>query len=124
MPKSPKIGRNDRPRHNSLAQDYSPYQSLKQKAPKKRKHTDDENGQTDTVIDSRSSRKILNLGQGLASEDKAESQARYVSARNDAFATDPRLGFDVEDESEDDDDAEAWEDEEDEEMETEVLLHA
>jgi essential nuclear protein 1 len=120
MPKSPKFGRNDRPRPVSLAQEYSPYQQLKQKAPKKRKQRDDDD-LAENVVDSKASRKIISLGQDLADEDQAERQARYVSGANQAFLSDPRLGLDAEygDEADDDEYGE-WEDEDNEQLEAEV----
>jgi essential nuclear protein 1 len=125
MPKSPKVGREERPKHNALAQDYSPYQPLKQKAPKKRKHRDEENGQSENVVGAKASRRILSLGQDLQEEDNTERQARYVSGTNEGLLSDPRLGLDAafyddDDEDENEEDPEAWEDDEDEQMEAEV----
>ncbi|KIW03617.1 uncharacterized protein PV09_05369 [Verruconis gallopava] len=107
MPKVPRPAQPDA-RHNPLAEDYSPVQKFKQKAPKKRNRRD-ENGESE-VIGTKASRKILRIGQELADEDEEERKSRYVTSSNPAFSFDSRFEGDVQ--SEDEDDQAQWEDEE------------
>lgn len=72
-------------RHNPLSEEYSPTTPLKQKAGKKRKSTSEANGQ-DGYVDSKSSRRILDLGQDLVDEDEAERQAKRPAVANPAFS--------------------------------------
>ncbi|KAI5368125.1 Putative bystin [Septoria linicola] len=120
MPKaarSTSSARQDR-RHNPLSEEYAPTAPLKQKNSKKRKSTHEDNAQ-DGFVDSKSSRRILDLGQDLADEDEAERQAKRPAVANPAFA------FRDDDEDEEDqaevgeyDEEEAWaSDEEVEEVE-------
>ena len=120
MPKVPGATKRQDVRHNPLSEDYLPSQPLKQKAPKKRKSRTAEN--EDGFVDSKASRRILNLGQELADEDDAEAEAARPKDANPAFAFESRFAQDVE--SEDDEDAmphddndEAWGSEDDEEVE-------
>ena len=107
-------------RHNPLSEEYSPTAPLKQKAGKKRKSTAQENG-GDGFVDSKSSRRILEIGQDLADEDEAERAAKRPAVANPAFA----FRADEDDEDEEGgaevgeyDDEEAWaSDEEVEEVE-------
>ncbi|RDW77192.1 hypothetical protein BP6252_05245 [Coleophoma cylindrospora] len=106
MPKAttPTAGRPTR-RHNPLEDEYNATTSLKQKSGK-RKSRDEDAGEK--FVDSKSSRKILRIGQELADEDEAENQ---VAKPNTAFDFESRF----EDEEEEEpfgDDAEAWGDEE------------
>ena len=128
MPKATRSNSNARAerRHNPLAEDYSPTVPLKQKAGRKRKSLTEENGQ-DGYVDSKASRRILDLGQDLAAEDEAEREAkRPATASNPAFSFENRFPTDVVSDEEDGvaelgeyDDEEAWgsEDEEVEEIE-------
>lgn len=81
--------------------------------PKKRKARRDEDEQVNDYVDSRSSRKILKIGQELEDEERQASEA---SKPNKAFALESRFPDDeVEDFSKyDDDEEEAWGDEEEE----------
>lgn len=113
----------DARRHNPLAEDYTPTHPLKQKAGKKRKSLrEDDEGEH--YVDSKSSRKILKIGQDLAEEDQQEQKALYAPAANPAFAFESRFGAE-EDADEQDasvhDDDEAWGDEEEEEIVEEVV---
>ncbi|RMX91258.1 hypothetical protein D0867_15035 [Hortaea werneckii] len=135
MPKAQRPGsasaRQER-RHNPLSEEYAPTQPLKQKSGKKRKSTSEEGdqGRHEAYVDSKASRRILNLGQDLAAEDEAEQQAgRPTATPNTAFAFPRDAVSDGEEDGEDggvhtgtyadDDGDEAWgsEDEEVEEVE-------
>ncbi|PPJ58711.1 hypothetical protein CBER1_03977 [Cercospora berteroae] len=107
-------------RHNPLSEEYSPTAPLKQKTSKKRKSTHEGNSQ-EGYVDSKSSRRILDLGQDLADEDEAERQAHRPPVANPAFTFRDEEGEDEEGGAEigDYDQEEAWasEDEEVEEVE-------
>lgn len=114
MPKAPSAMRKSdaRPRHNPLAEDYAPTAPLKQKSPKRRKVTqeDEEPG-----VDAKASRKILKIGQDLVEEVEQEDGARKP---NPAFGIQSRIP-DLPDGEEEqvhagDDDEEAWGSDEDE----------
>ncbi|KAK4894489.1 snoRNA-binding rRNA-processing protein [Elasticomyces elasticus] len=74
MPKTARsnsVARQDR-RHNPLSEEYAPT-SLKQKSSKKRKQSQtDPTTQEGGYVDSKASRRILDLGQDLTAEDDAE----------------------------------------------------
>ncbi|QIW95235.1 hypothetical protein AMS68_000753 [Peltaster fructicola] len=115
MPKEPRptsAGRQER-RHNPLGEDYSPTAALKQKESKKRKHGRTEDG-TNAYVDSKASRRILDLGQDLAAEDEAEQTAlRAARTPDNSHLFEGRLGDDplldqAEEEPVDYDDEEAW----------------
>lgn len=115
MPKtvrSNSIARQER-RHNPLSEEYSPTAPLKQKASKKRKTTLDENAQ-DGYVDSKASRRILDLGQDLAAEEEAEHKTRRPPEASSAFAFESRFPQDHLDGEEDApeqgeyDDEDAW----------------
>jgi essential nuclear protein 1 len=122
MPKTPKSpGMRDSQRHNPLAEEYAPSNPLKQKPAKRQKRSRDEND-GDGFVDSKSSRKILEIGRELADEDENENQVRRPPTANPAFDFETRLG---ENEGEEDitasyDDDEAWGDEEEEVEEVEI----
>ncbi|KAF2496551.1 bystin [Lophium mytilinum] len=121
MPKAPKSpGGRDSQRHNPLTEDYLSSQPLKQKSGKRKKNAKDD--ESERFVDSKSSRKILRIGQDLVDEDEQEQNARKVPAANPAFAFDTR--FDGEEEVEEEvgeyDDDEAWGDEEEEVEEVEI----
>jgi essential nuclear protein 1 len=125
MPKIPRPAQANE-RHNPLAEEYSPVQAFKQKAPKKRNRRDET--EEDHVIDTKASRKILRIGQDLADEDEEERKARYAEQQtNPAFDFESRFANDVQSEEEEDagkwDDEEAWGDEE-EVFEVEVCTFA
>ena len=106
-----------RNRHVPLEDDILKTGILKSKSNKRKSRTETEDG----YVDSRSSRKILKIGQDLADE---EQQERVASAPNPAFAFESR--FDEGDASEEGDtrfdDEEAWGDEEEEVVEEVVSL--
>ncbi|KAK6603856.1 bystin [Botrytis cinerea] len=106
MPKamSPKeLARNGR-RHNPLEADLTASGPLKTKSGKRKSRNEDEE---EKFVDSKSSRRILKIGQELADEDEAETQA---SKPNAAFNFDSR--FENEDEEDEpefgDEDGEEW----------------
>lgn len=118
MPKTPKsAGPREAQRHNPLAEEYVPSNPWKHKAPKRQKRSRDET-EEENFIDSKASRKILEIGRDLAEEEERENQARRPPTANPAFDFDTRLGEDdTEEVTADYDDDEAWGDEEDEEVE-------
>ncbi|ATZ50576.1 Bcenp1 [Botrytis cinerea B05.10] len=106
MPKamSPKeLARNGR-RHNPLEADLTASGPLKTKSGKRKSRNEDEE---EKFVDSKSSRRILKIGQELADEDEAETQAAKPNA---AFNFDSR--FENEDEEDEpefgDEDGEEW----------------
>jgi essential nuclear protein 1 len=119
MPKSPRVSHVESLRHNPLAEDYSPSYAFKQKVPKKRKLRQDDDQDTERVIDAKSSRKILSAAQDLVDEEETERRARYVSSKNDAFNLDDRLRLEPEEDEPDDQDEEEWQDEGDQDVEIE-----
>ncbi|ORX99410.1 Bystin-domain-containing protein [Clohesyomyces aquaticus] len=123
MPKTPKSpGLRESQRHNPLSEEYLPSQNFKQKASKRRKRSRDD-GEEEHFVDSKASRKILEIGRDLADEDERENRARRPPPANPAFDFNARLGED--DDSADDpttqyDDDEAWGDEEEEVEQVEI----
>lgn len=118
MPKATQLNsaaRQDR-RHNPLSEEYNPTAPLKQKAGKKRKQSQSDGLAQDGYVDSKASRRILDLGQDLAAEDAAEREGEKPVAANPAFAFESRFptvtGSDEEDNGvelgEYDDDEDAW----------------
>lgn len=117
-PNMPKVARSnsaarqDR-RHNPLSEEYSPTVPLKQKTGKKRKQSQSEQ---DGFVDSKASRRILDLGQDLVAEDEAERKGQKPAVVNPAFALESRFLTDTGSEEEGggaelgeyDDNEEAW----------------
>ncbi|KAK8180865.1 Bystin-domain-containing protein [Phyllosticta citribraziliensis] len=102
-------------RHNPLADDYAPSNPLKQKAPKKKSKRN--SADAEGFVDSKASRKILQIGQDLANEEEAELSAQRPQAPNPAFAFETRLDGGAESEEDEvqyGDDDDAWGDEEEE----------
>ena len=100
-------------RHNPLAEDLIATGNLRVKS-NKRKARSEEN--EDRFVDSRSSRKILKIGQDLIDEDQKENAP--VAPPSTAFTFESRFGSDIEpseDAAAEDDDA--WGDEEEEVVE-------
>lgn len=95
MPKVPGSRRKseERPRHNPLAEEYAPSEPTKQKAPKRRKVTQDDE---DPTVNSKASKKILKIGQDLVEEIDQEQEA---DRPNPAFAFDSRPDENVEEET-------------------------
>jgi essential nuclear protein 1 len=114
MPKTPKSPAvREAQRHNPLAEEYAPSSvSLKQKPAKTRKRQDENGG--DAYVDSKSSRKILELGQELADEAETESRPQRPPQANPAFDFDTRLDDGIEEEAQYDNDDDAWGEEEEE----------
>jgi essential nuclear protein 1 len=122
MPKASKAsGVRDTQRHNPLAEEYVPSNPWKQKAPKRQKRSRDETDE-DHYVDSKATRKILEIGRDLAEEDERENQVQRPSTANPAFDFDTRLGEDEVEETaaQYDDDEEAWGEEEEEVEEVEI----
>lgn len=123
MPKAPKSpGLRESQRHNPLTEDYAPSTSYKQKPAKRQKRSRDEND-GEGFVDSKSSRKILEIGRELAEEAEGENQPRRPPAANPAFDFETRIGEDdgfEEPTTQYDDDDEAWGDQ-DEEVEVEEV---
>jgi len=96
-------------RHVPFEEDILKTGPLKVRSNKRKARTDTEEG---GYVDSRSSRKILKIGQDLADEEQSENVAE---APNPAFAFESRFGGDDASEGENSrhDDDEAWGDEED-----------
>ena len=109
--------RPDRFRHQSTLENDILASAPLRTTPKKRKTRKDEDEGGEGFVDSRSSRKILKIGQELEQEDIESSQA---SKAKNAFAFESRYSEDQEhDEGDQYDDDEAWGDEEEIEV-TEV----
>ncbi|KAH3978920.1 hypothetical protein HBH98_101810 [Parastagonospora nodorum] len=123
MPKAPKSpGAAVQQRHNPLAEEYAPSDPWKSK-PAKRQKRNKEEKEDDKFVDSKSSRKILDIGRELEEEDERESQVQRQEGANPAFDFESRMGEEdlVDDEEvahiEDDDEAWGEDDEEVEEVE-------
>lgn len=120
MPKASKTPGVREGRHNPLTEEYVPSHPWKQKAAKtKRKRGAEEE---DNFVDSKASRKILQIGRELAEEEENENQTQRPAPANPAFDFAARL---AEEESDEEpraqyDDEEAWGDEDEEIVEEEV----
>jgi essential nuclear protein 1 len=102
MPKATAPGSRNGRRHNPLEADILATGVLKNK-PSKSKKKDE--GDKDSFVDSKASKKILQLGRELAEEDAANNTTADTSKSPfDADAA-RQFGFDVEEEEEDDDGA-------------------
>ena len=100
-------------RHNPLSEEYSPSTALKQKAGKKRKQSHSAENEQNGFVDSKSSRRILSLGQDLAAEDEVSSRRIEPSKQDVAFTFESRFPNEVvsDDEAQEPgeyDDGEAW----------------
>ena len=101
-------------RHAPLDQDLTATGPLRARSKKRKaRPEDDDSG----YIDSRSSKKILKIGQDLVDEEQQEILA---AAPNPAFTFESRLGRDSEPEEDGQHDDEAWGDEEDDILEEAV----
>lgn len=80
-------------RHNPLADDLVATGNLRVKSNKRKAKPE---GEEDRFVDSRSSRKILKIGQELVDEDRRDSA---TAAPNPAFAFESRFGDDSEPEN-------------------------
>lgn len=120
MPKAPKSPGAGQQRHNPLAEEYAPSDPFKQKPAKRQKRDKDDKGEQG-YVDSKSSRKILDIGRELEEEDARENEAGRPQGANPAFDFETRIGEDDDLPDENiqyDDDDEAWgEDDEVEEVE-------
>jgi essential nuclear protein 1 len=127
MPKTQKSpGGAQKMRHNPLSEDYVPSDSFFEQAQpakrQKRSKKNDEEGDGPSYVDSKSSRKILEIGRELAEEADGENKTRRPPIANPAFDFETRLGEDddVEDPTTQYDDDEVWGDEEEEAEEVEI----
>ncbi|KAL8692877.1 MAG: hypothetical protein Q9218_002170 [Villophora microphyllina] len=99
-------------RHNPLSEDLASTGPLREKSKKRKAKPDDDE---ERYVDSKSSRKILKIGQDLADEVDGEAKIR---TSNPAFAFKSRFGDEDEPtEAGHDDEEEAWGDEEDDVVE-------
>lgn len=106
-------------RHKPLAEELAATGPLRTKSKKRKARPENEEG---GYVDSRSSRKILKIGQDLADEEQQENAA---AAPNPAFSFESRLaGENGSDEDAQHDDDEAWGDEEEDVVEKIVRAFA
>jgi essential nuclear protein 1 len=122
MPKVPKSPGGQQ-RHNPLAEEYAPSDPFKSK-PAKRQKRNKEEKEDEKYVDSKSSRKILDIGRELEEEDERENQVQRQEA-NPAFDFETRMGEDnvVPEEDEvvyNEDDEEAWGEDDEEVEEVEI----
>lgn len=104
-------------RHHPLEDDLVATGPLRTKSNKRKAHKDLDDGEK--FVDSKSSRKILKIGQELANEDSEQIRA---AASNTAFNFESRLDNEASSEEEAfQDDEEAWGDEDAEEIVEEVV---
>ncbi|RYN52433.1 hypothetical protein AA0119_g2357 [Alternaria tenuissima] len=124
MPKAPKSPGVRDQRHNPLAEEYAPSDPWKNKAPKRQKRNkSDKEDDEQKYVDSKSSRKILEIGRELEEEDARENKARRPQEANPAFDFETRMGEDDmpgEDLAQAEDDDEAWGDDDEEVEEVEI----
>jgi essential nuclear protein 1 len=122
MPKAPKSPGAHGQRRNPLAEEYAPSDPWKQKSAKRQKRDKDDKDEEQSYVDSKSSRKILDIGRELEEEDEREVKARRAEATNAAFDFETRMGEDdvVVEEVEQLDDEEAWGEDDDEVEEVEI----
>lgn len=114
MAKSPSIRSNSKKarRHNPLSEDIASVGLLRANSNKRKGRLDDDD---ESYVDSRSTRKILKIGQDLVDEEQEEDRK---SAPNAAFALESRLGEESEqDENAHIDDRDEWRDEDEGEIE-------
>ncbi|KAF2838252.1 rRNA processing protein-like protein Bystin [Patellaria atrata CBS 101060] len=105
-------------RHNPLTEEYAPSDPFKRKPAKRRKSLKDSEDNEEHYVDSKASRRILQIGRELADEDELERQPKRPIPANTAFSFESRFPGEEEIEEEVGDfDDEAWGDEEGEEVE-------
>ena len=105
-------------RHNPLAEDLVATGNLRVKSNKRKAKPEDEE---DRFVDSRSSRKILKIGQDLIEEDQKENAP--IAPSNTAFTFESRFGAESPPTEENAvEDEEGWGDEEEEFVEEAVCL--
>ncbi|KAH7380497.1 Bystin-domain-containing protein [Phaeosphaeria sp. MPI-PUGE-AT-0046c] len=124
MPKAPKSpGAGVQQRHNPLAEEYAPSDPWKQKPAKRQKRSKDEMEEEQNFVDSKSSRKILDIGRELEEEDEKESRLRQQQSTSRAFDFESRMGEDdveVDEVAQIEDDDEAWGEDDEEVEEVEI----
>lgn len=104
-------------RHIPLADEILTAGHLRTKSGKRKARSDEDDAGAEHYIDSKASKKILQIGRDLADEDSADSQTSTAAAASSAFDFGSRFDFEGE-QDEDDGDGEQyadaqWEDEED-----------
>jgi essential nuclear protein 1 len=123
MPKAPKSPGVRDQRHNPLAEEYAPSDPWKNKSAKRQKRNKDTKEEEPSYVDSKSSRKILEIGRELEEEDERESQSKRPKEANRAFDFETRMGEDdvpVEEIVQLEDDEEAWGEDDEEVEEVEI----
>ena len=124
MPKAPKSPGVRDQRHNPLAEEYAPSDPWKNKGPKRQKRNKgDKDEDEERYVDSKSSRKILEIGRELEEEDAREAKSQRPQEANPAFDFEARMGEDdlvEEDGAPAGDDDEAWGDDDEEVEEVEI----
>lgn len=123
MPKAPKSpGARDQ-RHNPLAEEYAPSDPFKSKPAKRQKRNKEDKSEEQNFVDSKSSRKILDIGRELEEEDERENQSRRPKEPNAAFDFESRMGEDDvagEEMERLEDDEEGWGEDDEEVEEVEI----
>lgn len=123
MPKASKSPGGRDQRHNPLAEEYAPSDPFKSKPAKRQKRTKDDAVEGQSFVDSKSSRKILEIGRELEEEDERENQVRRPKEANPAFDFESRMGEDdvvVEEVEQFPDDEDAWGEDDEEVEEVEI----
>lgn len=82
-------------RHNPLSEEYQPTAPLKQKPGRKRKQSGDEEDRQEGYVDSKSSRRILELGQDLAAENAAQRPPSEPAQPSSLFTFESRFPDDA-----------------------------
>ncbi|KAH7068043.1 Bystin-domain-containing protein [Paraphoma chrysanthemicola] len=122
MPKAPKSPGAREQRHNPLAEEYAPSDPWKQKPAKRQKRNKDDK-EEDKFVDSKSSRKILDIGRELEEEDERENRVQRPDGANPAFDFETRMGEDdaeIDETAHNEDDDEAWGEDDEEVEEVEI----
>ncbi|KAL8635770.1 MAG: hypothetical protein Q9228_006776 [Teloschistes exilis] len=102
-------------RHNPLSEDLVSTGPLRERSKKRKLKADDDE---ERFVDSKSSRKILRIGQDLVDEAEGEVKAQIP---NSAFAFESRFGDEGEPAEAAEDDEEAWGDEEEDDVAEEIV---
>ncbi|KAF2028845.1 Bystin-domain-containing protein [Setomelanomma holmii] len=122
MPKAPKSPGAPGQRHNPLVEEYAPSDPWKHKPAKRQKRNKDEK-EEEKFVDSKSSRKILDIGRELEEEDERENKAQRSEGANPAFDFETRMGEDepeIDEGAHIEDDDEAWGEDDEEVEEVEI----
>ncbi|KAF1835559.1 rRNA processing protein-like protein Bystin [Decorospora gaudefroyi] len=123
MPKAPKSPGAPNQRHNPLVEEYAPSDPWKNKSQKRQKRSKGGQEEEQKYVDSKSSRKILDIGRELEEEDARENQVRKPQEANPAFDFETRMGehdMPGEEVAQAEDDDEAWGEDDEEVEEVEI----